>query len=279
MKNINYSTILFSIFSPDIILSRKANPIKPLMNSFYKTINIQESQKQEKSSTKKLMNKKKFIKIPIQERMSILNKMERVKSSCNRIPKIYQLSNGVKPIIIEKSGKNRKYAKRIRTKRLSANKNPFSQRITIEPYKQYLINKSKLEYNRNRRENKIKYIEEYQRKKKLEMQDFIRNKFNGLDFSKQKPRESFIENYIRSKQYNQRSNSWLKFDSDDIFGQIGGDHLVRKVDFETKQKKYIFLGNKTIIPFIKYKNFNEKYNGFKSDLKENPSLRNLIGYK
>ena len=154
-----------------------------------------------------------------------------------------------------------------------------AQKYYVEPYKKYLSEKTKIELNRKAKEREMNYIIESKRQQQIQLENNIRNKFQGLDFSRQKKREFFLAKYLKSKQYGKKKEkSKNSEDDNDIFKQSNYQYLMKRLNFEINEKKYLFLDNNEFVPRVRYSSFNEKYRTFMWNLRDNPNFNALINY-
>lgn len=145
-----------------------------------------------------------------------------------------------------------------------------------EPYKKYLFDRKKIETIKKLKELEHKYIMDSKIQKALKLENDIRNKFQGLDFSKQKKRDSFIEQIVKSKIYDKREEN--KKSENASSGLYNTNYFLKMINFELNQKRYMFLENNKFIPSVKYNDFKERYKIFTWNLKENPNYSTLINY-
>ena len=263
MKNANYSTVYFSIFSPNILQTPIKNVISPINKSVKKIIN--EKNKNNKNFYRKINNiniansntfnerQKKIYKIYKSSQKIILDstdnndisyKQKKIKSfyatkQIKKEPKFRNLKKFGKDFIIIRSASTKKPYKPL--------KKCKSQKYSEEPYKKYLYEKNIIEKNKKAKEIEINYIIESKKKQKLKIETDIRNKYQGLDFSKQKKRDCFMLDYLKSKHFGKKEDK-NKNDDDNLYSK----HLMKKLYFEMYEKKYLFLENNEMIPHIKY---------------------------
>ena len=284
MKNVSFSTILFSALSPDAFVSPIKNEINPKSSSVKKII-------------KNKTNKRLFINSS-DLNISNINKFDIIKKKFynryiiddknNNILKSTQKTKDTKPLLLNsfftpkllQKRKKIKFTKDfifIKPKRNESASPLFTKiklksgKSQLEPYKRYLIDKKKLEINIRAKEIEMNYIDESKRLKKLKMENDIKNKYQGLDFSKQKNRKFYLDDYLNSKKYTQSKNK----NNDNKFEF---KNLLKRLNFEIKEKRYIFLENNEFIPIARYSSFNQRLKNFYRNLNENPSLKNLINY-
>ena len=283
MKNVNYSTIYFSAFSPNILLTPVQNRISPLNSSVKKII------KEKNLNNKRIYKRASFSDIT---NINTLNKIQK------KIDKIYkdkkQISDSAGNIDINHKQKKLKSfytIKPIKKEERKKKENLFgkdfiiiakttyhplmkkckSQKFSAEPYKKYLYEKNVIEKNKKAKEIEMNYIIEAKRQKKIKMETDIRNKYQGLDFSKQKKRECLKE-YSQSKNY--AKNEKNKNNDENLYSK----YLMKKLQFEMYEKKYLFLENNGMIPRVRYTYFDEKLNNFMGKLKKNPICNARIRY-
>ena len=152
MKNVSYSTILFSAFSPTVLLTPVKNSINPINSSVKKII------KDKKQNNKKLfmsssnINISNINKYNIAQKKFFYNKRSDSAADINTSykPKILRSFYNVKPLKKEiKLNNKRKFTKdfiifrpqRIKSCNTSLKKIYKSQRCYMEPYKKYLFEK------------------------------------------------------------------------------------------------------------------------------------------
>ena len=288
MKNVSYSTILFSAFSPDAFLSPVRNKINHISLSV-KTIIKNQNKKNKKlfthSSSLNISNtskyniiQKKFYNTYIIDKNN--NIKETTKDSKQKLynwhfpnstqrEKTFKLSKKFNKDFIFISSKRSESARPLYKK--IKMKNGKSQ---IEPYKRYLIEKNKIELNRRAKEVELNYIYESKRQQKLKMENDIKNKYQGLDFSRQKPRDFHLDKYLKSTKYNHR----IKNKTNENDSKFEFKNLLKRLNFETKEKRYMFLENNEFVPKVRYSSFNEKLKNFYRNLNVNPQFKNLINY-
>ena len=232
MKNVDFSNIIFSIFSPKSVLYPVKNSINPISSSVKDLLNKQNEKKTKLFRSKSYLNLdvnknnlipenlfNKFIKdssiknfsnyIDIQndynnkinfcyiKKKKILSKKDKAKklNKNNSANNIFSNSKLMKDFIIIKpksSQVTNNYYKAYRKREINS---------AVEPYKKYLYEKNKIEYAKKMKELENKYIIESKRQKQLKFENDIRTKFQGLDFSRQGKRESFVEKLLKSKVY------------------------------------------------------------------------------
>ena len=152
------------------------------------------------------------------------------------------------------------------------------QKYNMEPYKKYLIDKNKIEMNRKAKEREMKYIMESKRNQRIKMENDIRDKYQGIDFSRQKKREFFLAKYLKSKQYTKKEEKNKNDEDENFYKQFECQHLKERLNFEVNERKYMFLDNDELVPKAKYSNFNQKFKSFLCNLRDNPNLNVLINY-
>ena len=308
MKNVDFSNILFSIFSPKVILYPVKNSINPITSSVKDIINaksdndfksirsksflnldinknnlipeelinkFRKDSKIEKFSTLKDIKKEYNNKLNLKyiQKRKLLSKKDiktKKKNKNNSTNNLFYNSNLMQDFIIikPKSSKANNYYKIYRKRELKS---------AVEPYKKYLSEKNKIEYSKKMKEIENKYIIESKRQKQLKFENDIRTKFQGIDFSRQGKRESFVEKLLKSKVYAKKEE--IKNLDDNELNEIDIKYILKMIDFEVNKKKHIFLdnGNK-FIPTVKYNDFEERYGIFNWNLRENPNYSILINY-
>ena len=296
MKKISYSSILFSAFSQDALLSPVRNTIKPLTPSVKKIIKNQNQNNRKLFMSSSSLNNLNINKFNIiQKKFSntyFINK--------NNFSFYDEKFNEPKPKILYGfySGKSLKKKKiflnkkkftkdfifmkpqRIKSANASFKKIKYNiQKGNMEPYKKYLNEKNKIELNKKAKEREIKYFIEAKKQQELKMENNIRLKYQGLDFSRQKKREFFLAKYLKSKQYKKKEKKVKNNEEEkNIFKQLDYQHLKERLNFEINERKYMFLDNNEFVPRARYANFNERFKSFLRNLKESPNLNELINY-
>ena len=305
MKNVDFSNVLFSVFSPETILYPVKNTINPITLSMKDIIKKEDKNKVKLIRSKSALNLnrndlipkklyKKYIKdisykkgtnslnIKYEEnninnfdylRKIILypsneNKTNKNKNnSSNNPPLDYSLMKDF-IIIKPKNAKNNNYYKIINNKEI---------KTVDEPYKKYLREKNKMEKAKKMKEIENKYIIESKIQKQLKFENDIRTKFQGLDFSKQRKRESFIASVLKSKTYKKKEEK-KKLDKSE-FDKFDIKFFLQMLNYEINEKKYMFLENTNkFIPTVKYNAFKERFRIFNWHLKNNPNYSTLINY-
>lgn len=284
MKNLDFSNILFSAFSPEIILYPVKNSLSPITVSEKDIVSQKDLNKNSNNISKfirpksalninyrDLFPKKLYDKYIINKNIN-LNKNNKNKKKDNNklyssfVFKPFEKKNfSQKNLFINSDTKNN-------YKKININKDIKSNE---EPYKKYLLDKRKIESIKKLKELEIKYIMESKRQKQLKLENDIRNKFQGIDFSKQRKRDFYMEKIIKSKIYKKEEN---KKTENGKSGLYNTDYLVKKINFEINEKKYMFLENNKFIPSVRYNDFKERFNIFSWNLKENPNYSILINY-
>ena len=291
MKNINYSTILFSVFSPNVILSPVKNSINPI------DISAKEAIKNKNSNNKKLfissmslssldtknnIEQNKFYKTYFLDKINVSQSAKKINI---KKPKLIESFYNSKPIKIQKKiNTNRMLLKNydivikpIRNKSYKSI-NIKDKKYIIDPYKQYLIEKSRIELSKRVQEKEMKNLIEEKKQKKIKSENNILNNFQGIDFSKQKKREFFLARYLKSKEYAKKETKVNEIKGNELTKKIAFQNFMKNINFEINEKKYLFLENDEFIPHIKYSNFNVKLRSFFNNLKKNPNYNSLINY-
>ena len=289
MKNVCYSHILFSAFSQDILLSPVRNRIKPITYSVKKIIkNKNQNNKKLFINSSSLNNDKYNIFHKKFNNTFLINKNNNSESQNNSKQKILYSFYSGKPKKKKKKLKiGQKFTKDfiIMKKQGYNSANPLYRKINykiqkynIEPYKKYLIDKNKIEMNRKAKEREMKYIMESKNNQKLKMENNLRQNYQGLDFSRQKKREFFLAEYLKSKQYAKKVKNHKKDEDENFYRQFECQHLRERLNFEVNERKYLFLDNDEFVPKAKYSSFNQKFKSFLRNLKNNPHLNILVNY-
>lgn len=288
MKNVSYSTLLFSAFSSDVILSPINNKINPINSSARNLIR------------NKMERNNKFFMSSGNLNISSISKNNAIQK--NIFNTFYIKNNIIKntkykilfPFFCHNSLKKKKNLikkikftkdfiispQRIKSANISFEQiNNKSKKSFGEPYKKYLFEKNKMEQNRKEKEKEMNYIIESKRQQKLKMENDIRKKFQALDFSKQKRREFFIEKLLKSKQYSKKIEKCTNNkDESNINKQLNYKHFKERLNFEVNKRKYMFLENDEFVPKARYESFNQQLRAFLRNLKENPNLNLLVNY-
>ena len=289
MKNVSYSTLLFSAFSPKVLLSPVKNKINPI-NSSARNIIKNKIKNNEKlfmnSSNLNISNinknntiqRKNFNTFYINNKNSFSKKHKILFSFYSGHPfknkkKLVNTIKFTKDFIIMRP-------QRIKSANTSLQKiNNKNKKSFVEPYKKYLFEKNKIELNRKEKEREMNYIIESKRQQKLKMENDLRKKFQGLDFSRQKRREFFIEKLLKTKQYTKKIEKCKNNEEENnINKQINYQYLKERLNFEVNERKYMFLENNEFFPKARYASFNQKLRFFLRNIKENPNLNLLVNY-
>ena len=282
MKNIDFSNILFSAFCPEIILYPVKNSINPVTVSVKDIINKKDTNNTTKfirpKSTlninyRNLFPKKLYNKYII-DRSPNLNKNNKNKTnlySTWQFKPLEQKSFSQKNLLF-----NKDITKDIHQKNYKKINRHKIMKSGEEPYKKYLSDKKKIESIKKMKELENKYILESKKQKELKLENDIRTKFQGIDFSKQRKKEFYMERIIRSKIYDKREDNKLSENAKSGF--FNTDFFVKMIDFEMNEKKYVFLENDKFIPSVRYNDFKERFRIFSWNLKENPNYNTLINY-
>ena len=307
MKNVDFSNIVFSIFSPKSVLYPVKNSINPISSSVKDLLN----KKNEKKT--KLFRSKSYLNLDVNKNNlipeNLFNKFIKdssIKNFSNYIDIQNDYNNKInfcyikKKKILSKKDKEKKLNKNNSANNIFSNSKlmkdfiiikPKSSKVTsnyykayrkreinsaVEPYKKYLYEKNKIEHAKKMKELENKYIIESKRQKQLKFENDIRTKFQGLDFSRQGKRESFIEKIIKTKVFAKKEEK-KKSDNYEI-SEIDIKYFLKMIDFEINHKKHIFLENNRFIPAVKYNAFKERFKTFSRLLKENPNYSSLINY-
>jgi len=290
MKNLDFSNILFSAFSPEIILYPVKNSINPVTVSEKDIISHKDSNSIS-NNTSKFIRPKSALNINyrdlfpqklydkyIIDKDTNLNKNKKNKN--NNDNKLYssfvfkpleKKSFSQKSLFFNNESMNNLHQKNY--KKININK---IMKSNEEPYKKYLIDKRKIESFKKLKELENKYIMESKRQKQLKLENDIRTKFQGIDFSKQRKRDFYFEKIIKSKIYNKLENK--KSENGKYGGLYNVDYFVKTINFEINEKKYMFLENNKFIPTVRYNDFKERFKIFNLNLKENPNYSTLINY-
>ena len=278
MKNVDFSNVLLSIFSPEILLYPVKNIINPLTKNKNKLARSKSALNSRNNITQKNM-KEEYIKNKLVTNFINMKKEEEKNNfiyerKINLYPRNEAKNNNNKNLMREfiiikpKSSNNKNYYKIVQNKSLKNND---------EPYKRYLSEKYKIEYIKKMKELENKYILESKRQKKLKFENDIRTKFQGYDFSKQRKKETIFEKLIKSKICEKKDEN-KKLEKNDIVNQFNTNFFLKMLNFEINEKKYMFLENKKLIPNVKYNDFKERFGIFTWNLKENPNFSTLINY-
>ena len=226
----------------------KFSTLKDIKKEYNNKLNLKNIQKRKLLSKKDIRTKK--------------------KNKNNSTNNLFYNSNLMQDFIIikPKSSKINNYYKIYRKRELKS---------AVEPYKKYLSEKNKIEYSKKMKELENKYIIESKLQKKLKYENDIRNKYQGLDFSKQRKRGLFMEEIMKAKKYEKKEDR-KRSDND----EFDIKYYTKLYEFIVKEKRYPFLDskNKGFIPSNKYNIFQERFRLFNWKLKENPDYNALINY-
>ena len=293
MKDVNYSTILFSIFSHDVLLSPVRSLLNPLTPSAKETLKdkVQIDKKiidGPSSSNRNLLNGQAIIKRKISQTYNInINKIKKSNSMEKIIinPKILSSFYSYKPLKFKKLNNNKIKTNNFRN---SSVKNPQrnksckninygmkNKKLYLTAYKEYLSEKNKIEFDKKAKEIEMNYVNESRKQQQMKLENDIRKNFQGYDFSKQKERGFFLSEYIKSKQYTKEEVKKKKRGVGTIFKEFDYQNFIKKLNFEMNEKKYIFLDNNDLVPRIHYSSFNRKIRNFFKNLRENPNYNYL----
>ena len=293
MKDVNYSTILFSIFSHDVLLSPVRSLLNPLTPSAKET--LKDKVQIDKiiidgpsSSNRNLLNGQAIIKRKISQTYNInINKIKKSNSMEKIIinPKILSSFYSYKPLKFKKLNNNKIKTNNFRN---SSVKNPQrnksckninygmkNKKLYLTAYKEYLSEKNKIEFDKKAKEIEMNYVNESRKQQQMKLENDIRKNFQGYDFSKQKERGFFLSEYIKSKQYTKEEVKKKKRGVGTIFKEFDYQNFIKKLNFEMNEKKYIFLDNNDLVPRIHYSSFNRKIRNFFKNLRENPNYNYL----
>jgi hypothetical protein len=150
-----------------------------------------------------------------------------------------------------------------------------NKKLYLSAYKEYLSEKNKIELDKKAKEIEMNYVIESRKQQQMKLENDIKNKFQGYDFSKQKERGFFLSEYLKSKQYTKEEVKKKKRGEGTIFKEFDFQNFIKKLNFEVNEKKYLFLDNKDFIPRIHYSNFNTRIRKFFKSLRENPNYNYL----
>ena len=296
MKDVNYSTILFSIFSSDVLLSpvrNSLNPITPLAKETLKD-KVQNDKKitgESSLSNRNLLHRQTIIKRKISQIYNINNKITKSNSmekiiikpkvltsfySC-KPPKYRKLNNiNIKPSLNRESFRNISVKKPQRNKSCKIiNFGIENKKIYLSAYKEYLSEKNKIESDKKAKEIEMNYVIESRKQQQMKLEKDIRTKFQGYDFSKQKERGFFLSEYLKSKQYTKEEVKKKKSEDGNIFKEFDYKNFLKKLNFEINEKKYLFLENNDFVPNVQYSNFNMNIRNFIKNLRRNPNFNFL----
>ena len=295
MKNADFSNILFSIFSPKTLLYSVKNPLNPITVSLKDILKNKEKEKEKSKipraksalnilGIKNVVPKKLYNKYIIDNNNSRNpSKLKSIKNKANSY-----LTNDIKKTKNKSFSQNTHRINKYFTNNYIITKPKNSQRNNLyninktiktneEPYKKYLSEKRKIEFIKKIKELENKYILESKRKKKLKFDYNIRTKFQGIDFSKQIKRVSFIEKITQTKMCDKKEE--INELDNDIIDKYETKLFLEMLNYEIKEKKYMFIENTNkFIPAAKYNAFKERFRIFNLNLKENPSYSELINY-
>ena len=293
MKDVNYSTILFSIFSHDVLLSPVRSLLNPLTPSAKETLKdkVQIDKKiidGPSSSNRNLLNGQAIIKRKISQTYNInINKIKKSNSMEKIIinPKILSSFYSYKPLKFKKLNNNKIKTNNFRNSSVkkpqrnrsckNINYGMKNKKFYLSAYKEYLSEKNKIEFDKKAKEIEMNYVNESRKQQQMKLENDIRKNFQGYDFSKQKERGFFLSEYIKSKQYTKEEVKKKKRGVGTIFKEFDYQNFIKKLNFEMNEKKYIFLDNNDLVPRIHYSSFNRKIRNFFKNLRENPNFNYL----
>ena len=293
MKDVNYSTILFSIFSHDVLLSPVRSLLNPLTPSAKET--LKDKVQIDKiiidgpsSSNRNLLNGQAIIKRKISQTYNINTNKIKKSNSMEKIiinPKILSSFYSYKPLKFKKLNNNKIKTNNFRN---SSVKNPQrnksckninygmkNKKLYLTAYKEYLSEKNKIESDKKAKEIEMNYVIESRKQQQMKLENDIKKKFQGYDFSKKKERGFFLSEYIKSKQYTKEEVKKKKRGEGNIFKEFDYQNFMKKLNFEMNEKKYLFLDNNDFVPRIHYSSFNRKIRNFFKNLRENPNFNYL----
>lgn len=295
MKDVNYSTILFSIFSHDVLLSPVRSSLNPLTPSAKETLKdkVQVDKKiidRPSLSNRNLLNGQKIIKRKISQTYYINKDNIKKSNSMEKIminPKILSSFYSYKPLKFKKMNNNsiksnKESFRNSSVKKLQRNKSYKNinygmedKKLYLSAYKEYLSEKNKIEFDKKAKEIEMNYVIESRKQQQMKFENDIKKNFQGYDFSKQKERGFFLSEYIKSKQYTKEEVKKKKGGEGNIFKEFDYQNFIKKLNFEVNEKKYLFLDNNDFVPRIHYSNFNTRIRKFFKSLRENPSYNYL----
>lgn len=144
----------------------------------------------------------------------------------------------------------------------------------IEPYKQYILEKRELENIKKRREIEKKYIIESKLQQDLKLLGDIKSKYEGYDFSKQQNKVGYLDKYLESKNYSKekikgfprpstayRKNKYEYIDMDLLQDlKSNKKRNVFEEDFDIKNLTKYNIFRTSLVSFIKSLRSNQNYN-------------------
>ena len=298
MKDVNYSTILFSIFSHDVLLSPVRSLLNPLTPSAKETLKdkVKIDKKiidgQSLSSSRNILKGHEIIKRKISQTYNIntnkikkSNSMEKIIINPKILSSFYSYkpqefrklnNNSIKPNLNKESFRTSSVKKPQRNRSCkNINYGMKNKKFYLSAYKEYLSEKNKIESDKKAKEIEMNYVIESRKQQQMKFENDIRKKFQGYDFSKQKERGFFLSEYIKSKQYTKEEVKKKKRGEGNIFKEFDYQNFMKKLNFEMNEKKYLFLDNNDFVPRIHYSSFNRKIRNFFKNLRENPNFNYL----
>ena len=101
----------------------------------------------------------------------------------------------------------------------------------------------------------MKYYLESKRKQQIKRLHEIKTKYQGYDFSRQKTRESFVQIYLKARNYKKtiRRNIKYKKKTNDYTENKLEEVGINKI---YNERKYFFSGNDELQPVVRYGAFN-----------------------
>jgi len=250
-NNSNFSVIYFSVFTPEILESK-------VKNNFMKN-----------------RPKRNFINFKTQNNI-LINKVKAYSSTnlkpffCKTTSNIQKKHQTKKDVLLFRDFITLQSNKSKKKKNSKKSFGGIGRAGSVEPYKQYIIEKRELEENKKRREIEKKYIIESRKLHDIRLINDIKTKYDGYDFSRQ---ESESKNYSkektkyfygRSSAINTRKNNYQYIDIDLL------------EDIKSNKRKNIFEEDFDLKSSTKYNSFRLKAVSFIKSLRHNPNYNYWI---
>ena len=161
-------------------------------------------------------------------------------------------------------------------------KNSLTQEIrkinSVEPYKQYILEKREIEENKKRREIEKKYINESRKQQELKILYDQKMKNEGYDFSRQEAKVGFLDKYIESKNYTKEKTK--NFNAGRVFNYKKNKYQYIDIDLleeiKANKRKNIFEEDFDLKTDTKYNSFRIKAVSFIKSLRHNPNYNYWI---
>lgn len=252
-NNNNFSVVYFSLFTPNIFQTK-------IKNKFLK----------EKEPKKNFFNFK--------TTNNLLIKKIKTNSTTDIKPHLCKTASNIK----KKNPKLFRDFISVNPNKKSKKKYKLSRGIirpgSVEPYKQYILEKREIEENKKRREIEKKYVIESKKQQELNLLNDLKTKYEGYDFSRQEGKVSFLDKYVESKNYSKEKTK-------NFFVRPVSNYRKNKyyyIDVEllevikANKRKNIFEEDFDINTSSKYNSFRTKAVSFIKSLRHNPNYNYWI---